>query len=55
MAKVGIVAHGITPFTKEDQKIESVLQKSAKTLFENNSKINRKDIDAVLISTNNNL
>jgi len=30
MIKVGIVAYGITPFTKDDQKIESVLLKSAK-------------------------
>ena len=54
MIKVGIAAYGITPFTKDDQKIESVLLKSTKTLFENNPKINRNDIDAVLISTNNN-
>ena len=53
MIKVGIAAYGITPFTKDDQKIESVLLKSTKTLFENNPKINRNDIDAVLISTNN--
>ena len=54
MIKVGIVAYGITPFTKDDQKIESVMLKSTKKLFENNPKINRKDIDAVLVSTNNN-
>ncbi|HJJ22731.1 MAG TPA: thiolase family protein [Nitrosopumilus sp.] len=54
MTKVGIAAYGITPFTKDDQKIESVLFKSAKNLFENNPKINKKDIDAVLVSTNNN-
>jgi len=54
MVKVGIAAYGITPFTKDDQKIESVLQKSTKKLFENNPKINRNDIDAVLVSTNNN-
>ena len=46
MVKVGIVAYGITPFTKDDQKIESVLFESAKKLFENNPKINRNDIDA---------
>jgi len=28
MVKVGIAAYGTTPFTKEDQKIESVLHKS---------------------------
>jgi len=54
MTKVGIVAYGITPFTREDQKIEAVLLKSTKTLFENNPKINRNTIDAVLVSTNNN-
>jgi len=54
MIKVGIVAYGITPFTRDDQKIESVLLKSAKNLFEKNSEINRNDIDAVLVSTNNN-
>ncbi len=54
MIKVGIAAYGITPFTKDDEKIESVLLKSAKILFENNPKINRNSIDAVLVSTNNN-
>ena len=54
MIKVGIAAYGITPFTKDDQKIESVLLKSVKKLFENNPKINKNDIDAVLVSTNNN-
>ncbi|NNL58041.1 MAG: thiolase family protein, partial [Nitrosopumilus sp.] len=54
MTKVGIAAYGITPFRKDDQKIESVLLESVKDLFENNSKIEQKDIDAVLVSTNNN-
>jgi len=54
MNKVGIIAYGITPFTKDDEKIESVLLKSAKNLFETNSEINKNDIDAVLVSTNNN-
>ncbi len=54
MVKVGIAAYGITPFTKNDQKIESSLLESTKNLFENNPKIDRNDIDAVLISTNDN-
>ena len=54
MNKVGIAGYGITPFTKEDKKIESVLLDSAKELFRNNSQINREDVDAVLVSTNNN-
>ncbi|KEQ57107.1 3-ketoacyl-CoA thiolase protein [Marine Group I thaumarchaeote SCGC AAA799-B03] len=54
MNKVGIAAYGITPFTKDDKKIESILLESAKNLFENNSSIQKEDIDAVLVSTNNN-
>ena len=54
MTRVGIAAYGITPFTKNDQKIESVLLGSVKNLFDNNSKINRDDVDAVLVSTNDN-
>lgn len=54
MNKVGIAAYGITPFTKDDKKIEDVLLESAKNLLENNSKIEKNDIDSVLVSTNNN-
>lgn len=54
MKKVGIGAYGITPFTKDDKKIESTLFESAKVLLENNTKIQKNDIDAVLVSTNNN-
>ena len=54
MNKVGILGYGITPFARDDLKIESVLLKSAKTLFQNNPNIDRNDIDAVLVSTNNN-
>ena len=54
MTKVGIVGYGITPFTKEDKKIEDVLLGSVKELFKNNPKINQDEMDAVLVSTNNN-
>jgi len=54
MNKVGIAAYGLTKFSREDFKIESVLLESAKNLFENYSNLSQKDIDAVLISTNNN-
>ncbi|MGY5147674.1 MAG: thiolase family protein [Candidatus Nitrosopumilus sp. bin_7KS] len=54
MNKVGIVGYGITPFTKEDKKIDSILLDSTKELFKNNSHINRSEIDAVLVSTNSN-
>jgi len=54
MNKVGIIGWGITPFTKEDKKIETVLLDSTKELFKNNPEISQKDIDAVLVSTNHN-
>ena len=54
MSKVGIIAHGAIPFTKEDSKIESILHKSTNDLFQKNPNIDKKDIDAVLVSTNNN-
>lgn len=54
MNKVGIVGYGITPFSKEDKKIDSILLDSTKELFKNNSHIDRSEIDAVLVSTNSN-
>lgn len=54
MSKVGIIAYGTSPFTKEDHKIESMLHKSTNDLFQKNPNINKNEIDAVLVSTNNN-
>jgi acetyl-CoA C-acetyltransferase len=54
MSKVGIIAYGTSPFTKEGHKIESMLHKSANDLFKKNPNINKNEIDAVLVSTNNN-
>ncbi|MDH3677859.1 MAG: thiolase family protein [Nitrosopumilus sp.] len=54
MVKVAIVGYGQTKFSKEDSKIESVLLKSTKDLFDSTSNLHQKDIDAVLVSTNNN-
>ena len=54
MSKVGIVAYGTMPFSKEDHKIETILHKSTNNLFQKNSNIDKKEIDAVLVSTNNN-
>lgn len=54
MPKVGIASYGITKFSKDDSKIESVLLKSTKKLFDDSPNLNRNDIDAVLVSTNNN-
>ena len=52
--KVGIAAYGITKFARDDKKIESVLLESVKKLFDSCSSLTQKDIDAVLVSTNNN-
>ena len=54
MSKVGITAYGTTSFTKDDQKIETILHKSTNDLFQKNPNIDKKEIDAVLVSTNNN-
>jgi acetyl-CoA C-acetyltransferase len=54
MPKVSIVGHGQTKFSKDDCKIESVLLKSTKNLFDSTSNLQQKDVDAVLVSTNNN-
>ena len=54
MNKVGIAAYGITPFSKEDKKIENLLMDSVAKLFVKNPKIDKKDIDGVMVSTNNN-
>ena len=53
MSKVGIISYGTSPFTKEDHKIESILHKSPNDLFQKNPNIDKKEIDAVLVSTNN--
>jgi len=54
MNRVGIASYGITKFSKEDSKIESVLLKSTKKMFDSNPNLQRNDIDAVIVSTNNN-
>jgi len=54
MPKVAIVGYGQTKFSKEDSKIESVLLKATKNLFDSVSNLDQKDIEAVLVSTNNN-
>ncbi|MDH3619176.1 MAG: thiolase family protein, partial [Nitrosopumilus sp.] len=53
-SKVAIVGYGQTKFSKDDSKIESVLLRATKNLFDSTSNLNQKDIDAVLVSTNNN-
>jgi acetyl-CoA C-acetyltransferase len=54
MNRVGIIGYGNMPFTKDDHRIESILHKSTNDLFQKNPIIDKKEIDAVLISTNNN-
>ncbi len=54
MSKVGIASYGITKFSKEDSKIESILLKSTKKLFDDTPNLSQNDVDAVLVSTNNN-
>lgn len=54
MTKVGIAALGITPFSKEDKKIERLLMDSVAKLVVENPEIDKKDIEGVMVSTNNN-
>jgi acetyl-CoA C-acetyltransferase len=54
MNKVAIVGYGNTKFTIEDIPIESLLLNATKSLFENNSELSQKEIDTVLVSTNDN-
>ena len=54
MNKVAIVGYGNTKFSKEDIPIESLLLNATKSLFDQNSNLSQKDIDTVLVSTNDN-
>ena len=54
MSRVGIVGYGQTKFSKEDLEIEKVLLDSTKNLFDNTPNLHQNDVDAVLVSTNNN-
>lgn len=54
MSKVAVVGQGLTKFSQEDSKIESILMQATKNLFDSTRNLNQKDVDAVLVSTNNN-
>ena len=54
MNKVAIVGYGNTKFSTEDIPIESLLLNATKSLFEHNTNLSQKDIDTVLVSTNDN-
>jgi len=52
--KVGIVGYGGTKFSRDDTPIESEMFSATRSLFDNTSNLDQSDIDAVLVSTNNN-
>ncbi len=54
MRKVGIVAGGMTKFTKEDVSLESLMLSAVKPVFDTATNLSQKDIDVVLTSTNAN-
>ncbi|MFQ5440482.1 MAG: thiolase family protein [Nitrosopumilaceae archaeon] len=54
MVKVAIVGYGQTKFSKEDSKIESILLRATKNLFDSTPNLEQDDINGVLVSTNNN-
>jgi len=54
MNKVAIVSYGNTKFSRDDKPIESLLLNSTKSLFDNTPNLMQKDIDTVLVSTNDN-
>ncbi|MGD8300665.1 MAG: thiolase family protein [Nitrosopumilaceae archaeon] len=54
MARVAIAGFGITKFSKEDIKIESILMNATRDLFSNTPNLTQKDIDGVLVSSNSN-
>ena len=52
--KVAAVSFGDTKFSQEDLPIEQKLLESTKNLFEQTPNLSQNDIDAVLVSTNDN-
>ena len=54
MNDVFVVGYGRTKFSREDNPIEQILLEATKSLFENTPNLSQKDIDAVLVSTNDN-
>lgn len=52
--KVGIAAYGVTPFSREDKKIENILMDSVADLFVRNPEIDKRGVDGVVVSTNDN-
>jgi len=54
LRRVAIGGFGLTKFNKDTISIESLMLSSIKSLFDNNSNLIQKDVDAVLTSTNDN-
>ncbi len=54
MNAVAVAGHCTTKFSAGDIKIESLLFSAAKSLFEQTQNLTQKDIDVVLVSTNDN-
>jgi acetyl-CoA C-acetyltransferase len=54
MNRVGIAGYCTTKFSVDDTQIENSLLSATKMLFENTENLTQKDIDAVLVSTNEN-
>jgi acetyl-CoA C-acetyltransferase len=55
MNKVAIVGTGQTKFSKEDEDIEKLLFESANTCIQSTKNCDSRDVNGVLVSTNNNL
>lgn len=53
MMRVAVVGYSNTKFSLDDTPIENLLTSSTKQLFHNTKNLEQKDIDAVLVSTNN--
>lgn len=52
--RVAVAGYSTTKFSLDDTPIESLLFSATKQLFENTKNLTQKDIDAVLVSTNEN-
>ncbi|MGQ0606666.1 MAG: thiolase family protein [Candidatus Nitrosotenuis sp.] len=52
--KVGIAGYCTTKFSLNDASIENLLFAATKQLFHNTNNLSQKDVDAVLVSTNDN-
>jgi acetyl-CoA C-acetyltransferase len=54
LSRVAVAAHCTTKFSVDDSPIESLLFSATKLLFERTKNLSQKDIDVVLVSTNDN-